>query len=209
MASAKIKARVKVDTSGLKDIERTAKKKTITLKAVKAGGKVVQQAVKARAPRRKYSGALKQSIGVKGAKGTRGQTAAYAVIGPRKSVVKLIPPTRGKKQIRAVPAYYAHLVEKGTRPHRLGLGQRLARAATKKKAAQAATSQSRGGQHRGARANPFIATAWVSSRKRAAAVAQSVLGQEIKKELAKVSVKVRAKLAAGRAVAGGGLLPDL
>lgn len=100
---------VQVFTSfpGLDAIERTAKKRAITLKAVKAGAKLVQHAAKSSVARR--SGALKQSLGIKSQKGTRGKTLALAVIGARAKVVKQY---KGKT---IKPAKYSHLVEKGTK----------------------------------------------------------------------------------------------
>lgn len=100
---------VQVFTSfpGLEAIERTAKRRAVTLKAVKAGAKLVQQRAKPAAARR--SGALRQSIGIKAQKGSRGKTLALAVIGARAKVEKQY---RGKK---VKPSKYAHLVEKGTK----------------------------------------------------------------------------------------------
>lgn len=99
---------VQVFTSfpGLDAIERTAKKRAVTLKAVKAGAKLVQQRAKANAARR--SGALRQSIGTKAVKGSRGKTLALAIVGARAKVVR-------QYKGRAVkPSKYAHLVERGT-----------------------------------------------------------------------------------------------
>lgn len=103
---------VQVFTSfpGLEAIERTAKKRAITLKAVKAGAKLVQRGAKGSVSRR--SGALKQSLGIKSQKGTRGKTLALAIIGARAKVVKVF---KGKT---IKPAKYAHLVEKGTKHSR-------------------------------------------------------------------------------------------
>lgn len=94
---------------GLEQIERTAKKRAVTLKAVKAGAKLVQSGAKSRVPKRKKSGALKQSLGIKSQKGTRGKTLAFAVVGARSKVVKLY---KGKT---IKPSKYSHLVERGTR----------------------------------------------------------------------------------------------
>lgn len=92
---------------GLEAIERTARKRAIVLKAVKAGAKIVQRRAKPATPKR--SGALRQSIGIKTQKGSRGKTLAFAVIGARAKVSKVY---RGKT-VR--PAKYAHLVERGTK----------------------------------------------------------------------------------------------
>ncbi len=92
--------------AGLEAIERTAKKRAITLKAIKAGAKLVQRAAKAKVVKR--SGALKQSIGTKAQKGRKGKTLALAVVGARTKVVQQY---KGRS-VR--PAKYAHLVERGT-----------------------------------------------------------------------------------------------
>lgn len=106
MARAKpIGVQVFSNFPGLDAIAKLAKQRAITLKAVKAGAKIVQRAAKANAPRR--SGALKQSIGIKAAKGTRGKTLAFVVIGARAKVEKVF---RGRK---VKPSKYSHLVEKG------------------------------------------------------------------------------------------------
>lgn len=158
---------VRLDLSGLKAIEKESRRRTITTKAVKAGAKIVQRAAKASAPKRKKSGALRSSIGVKAVKGKKGKTIAYAVIGPRKSKVKLLQ--RGRKQIRVIPRFYAHLVEKGTAAHSLGDGR----------------------QHPGTAARPFLRPALDSTRSAAGAEAARVLAAEIEKEIAKAAGKVK------------------
>lgn len=187
MAAKPIRATVAVDTKGLGAVAKITQQKTITLKAVRAGAKIVAKAAKARAPRRKRSGALKLSIGTKAAKGKRGRTTAYAVIGARKKVSKVVPVGRGGRMVKAVPAYYAHLVEGGTRPHRLKRGARLARRT------QAARGQGAGGQHPGAKAKPFLGPAFDATKDRAMAEAQRVLGEETRKLIAKQAARLAAK----------------
>lgn len=147
---------VEVFTSfpGLDAIERTAKKRAITLKAVKAGAKLVQATAKARAPRRKRSGALRQSLGIKAVKGSRGKTLALAVIGARSKVVKRY---KGKT---IKPSKYAHLVEKGTKPHMVGKRR-----------------------HPGAKAQPFLKPALDSNKVAAGRAMLDTLAAEIDKAL--------------------------
>lgn len=174
-----LKATVKLDTSGLARLASPAKQRAITLKAVKAGAKVIPGAAKSLAPRR--SGALKQSLGIKAVRGTKGKTSALAVIGARKKVVKEIQ--RSKKsasKTKAVPAFYAHLVEKGTRPHALGKGAKLAR----KGKPQIHTNQT-GRQHPGAKAHPFLKPAWEGNADRAIEAGEKVISQEIAKLMTK------------------------
>lgn len=135
---------------GLEAIEKTAKKRAITMKAVKAGAKIVQAAAKARAPKR--SGALKQSIGIKAKKGSRGKTLAFAVVGARTKVAKQF---KGKT---IKPAKYAHLVEKGTKPH---------------------------GGHPGAKPKPFLKPALESQKAAVGKAILATLAAEIEKATAK------------------------
>lgn len=62
--------------------------------------------------------------------------------------------TRGGKQVTRIPTFYAHLVEKGTRPHALGKGSRIARL-TKRKV----NVNQHGNMHPGSPAEPFMAPA--------------------------------------------------
>jgi hypothetical protein len=133
---------VKVDTSGLRGLASDARRRTMTVRAVGAGARVVAKAAKPLAPRRAaHGGTLKRSLGSKAGKGRRGKTIAFAVVGPRKSVERTIP--RGRKAVRVVPFFYAHLAEKGTRPHGLGGGRK----------------------HPGARPRPFLRPAWLRAAK--------------------------------------------
>ena len=179
---ALIRAGLTLDLSGLAALSSLAKQRAATLKAVRAGAKIVQQAAKARAPRRKGKGGggLRQSIGIKAVKGSRGKSLALAVIGARKKVVRMIP--RGKKMVKSAPAFYAHLVESGTRPHAIRKGAALGRKGG------AAKGQS-GGMHPGAKAQPFLGPAWESTRDRAIAEAHRVLGDAIRAVLGKAASK--------------------
>jgi HK97 gp10 family phage protein len=181
---AVVASRTVVDLSGLESVASAAKTRGMALKAVKAGAKLIVAAAKARAPRRKRSGALKQSLGIKPAKGTRGKTAAYAVIGPRKKTVKFVPVGRGGRTVKAVPAFYAHLVEGGTKPHALAKGSRLARGKR-----SAVVKSGAGGRHPGARAKPFLRPAFDSTVERAIAAAEAALAAELAKVLAKAKPK--------------------
>ena len=160
--------RVITDLPGLDAIEKTAKKRGVTLKAVKAGAKLVQTGAKSRVVRR--SGALKQALGIKPKKGTRGKTLAYAVVGARTKVVKVY---KGKK---TVPAYYAHLVEKGTKPHSL-----LRKAALGKLARAAAIRAGFGRRHPGAKSQPFLKPALDTQQEAIGAAILRVLQAEILK----------------------------
>lgn len=151
-----IAVHVFTEWGGLDAIERTAKRRAIAMKSVKAGAKLVQQAAKVRAPKRKKSGALRQSLGIKSEKGKRGKTLAFAVVGARSKVVK----TYKGKTIK--PAKYAHLVEKGTQAHDVA-----------------------GKRHPGAKAKPFLKPALDSEKLAAGRVMVQVLGAEVMKALQK------------------------
>jgi hypothetical protein len=164
--------RVITDLSGLAAVSSTAKKRTITLKAVKAGAKLVQAAAKAKAPRRKADGGgLQQAIGIKPVKGTRGRTLAYCVVGPRVKVEKQV--RQGRKTYKYVPARTAHIVEGVAKPHDLRRGK--------------------GGgvvRHPGAKPRPWLAPGWKEQKARAAAVTAEVLAAETQKAIEKAAVKV-------------------
>lgn len=174
---AGVRVKIEADVSGIAALASAAKERAVTLKAVKAGAKIVAAAAKANAPRRKGKGGggLKQSIGVKAVKGTRGKTLALAVIGPRKKVVRDIP--RGKKTVRSVPAFYAHLVEKGTAPHSTTKG------AKRKKAGP--------GRHPGTKPKPFLAPAFETNKAAVAAAVEKELAAGVEKELAKAAAKAK------------------
>jgi HK97 gp10 family phage protein len=177
-----VSVEVSTDLSGLNAIQKTAKKRQITKKAVGAGARVIAKDVKKRAPRRKGSGALRVSIGTKSQKGRKGKTLAFAVIGARKKVVRVF---KGRK---TVPANYAHLVEKGTKPHSL-----LKRAKSKlgrlKRVVRIAAGA--GARHPGTKPKPFLAPALEAKKAEAARVMMDVVAKEIAKELSKAASKLR------------------
>lgn len=174
------RVRLALDLSPLDALRKFSQQKAATLKAVRAGGKILQQAVKVRAPKRvtKGGGGLKQSIGLKAAPGKRGRSLALAVVGARKKVVKLVVPPRGKTPRKSVPAYYAHLVEKGTAPHAIQKGSRRV-------ARRGNSATSHPIQHPGARPNPFLAPAWHAAQREAIEAMSRVLAEAVAAILAK------------------------
>jgi HK97 gp10 family phage protein len=181
-----IEAKIVADMTPARLLASVAVQRRITLKAVKAGAKLVVPKAKAGAPRRKGSGALKQSQGIKAEKGKRGKTLAFAVVGARKKVEETIP--RGRKSVRVVPSYYAHLVEKGTRAHSLNKGAKLGRKG------KANIGQGTGKQHPGAKAKPFLGPAWESTKDQVGKVVTETIAAEVKKELRKNAAKAFGKL---------------
>lgn len=98
----KFKWKSKTSSPKLTKLQRALK--NINKKAMRAGAKLVLQAVKARVP--VDSGALRQSLTTK-VDSVKGETSAYALVGPRSKFVKAVG-GRPKK-----PSRYAHLIEKG------------------------------------------------------------------------------------------------
>jgi HK97 gp10 family phage protein len=97
---------------------------------VRAAGAIIIKEMRRRAP--KDTGVLKKSIGQKVKKYRRNQTVT-SIIGGRS---KAYETAEGKRN----PAFYAHLVELGTKPHRVG-----------------------DGVHPGSPAQPFMRPAWDAS----------------------------------------------
>ena len=182
-----IGSRVTVDTSGLDGLVSEAKKRSITLKAVRAGIKVLVPAARANAPRRPGSGALKQSQAYRAAKGRKGKTIAFAVQGARKNKEKVY---KGKV---IKPGSYDHLVQGGTRPHRTGAGEKLSRFVTLVNSTKAipGTSQSTGRRHPGAKANPYRRRAFESRQQAVIAATEAKAGEELQKEIERQASRMK------------------
>lgn len=188
-----IRVAVKTDVSGITAVVTAAKARGITLAGAKAAGNPLKNAARAAAPKRPGSGALKQAQGVKAAKGTKaGTTASYAVQGARKKVVKMVKVRGRKKPVKAVPAFYDHLVQLGTGPHAVGKGESLGRSGTKRRKAVAKTAQA-SGKHPGTAPNPYRRRAWQTVKGPAGAAAVAAMGRATQKEIDRQDAKVRAK----------------
>lgn len=193
-----IRVRAVTDTSGIAAVVTAAKARSITLAGARAAGKLLKTAARATAPKRPGSGALKQAQGVKAAKGTKaGTTASYAVQGARKKVVKMVKVRGRKKPLKAVPAFYDHLVQLGTKPHALGAGESLGRAASRRRKAAPRTAQT-SGKHPGARPNPYRERAWAAVKGPAGSAAVAAMGAAANKEMARQHSRVMAKLSGGK-----------
>lgn len=172
------------NTSGITDLITLTKTRDVTLKGAKAAGRIVSKAAKSKAP--KVSGALKAAIGVKAAKGTQGQTASYAVIGARKKVVKMVTRPGRRKPMKAVAAFYLHLVEKGTQPHQVGKGSKIGR--------KGKETVGKGGKHPGTKPRPFLGPAFEATKSEASDAALKAMAEEIQKQIAKASAKIHGQL---------------
>jgi hypothetical protein len=177
--------KVELDTRGFQGVVTEAQSRGMTLKGVRAGIKVLIAPAKAGAPRR--SGALKAAQGYKAAKGRKGKTIAYAVQGARVAAQRTY---RGKT---VKPGKYDHLVQGGTRPHRTGKGEKLAREAIRKFATvfKPGTSQTTGGMHPGAKPNPYRKRAFQTVKAVMTAAVSKAMGDELRRVLAREAAKAR------------------
>lgn len=185
-------SKVKIDVSGITELVSKAKSRSITLKGVRAGMKKFLPLARAGAPRRPRSGALKQSQGVKAAKGRKGNTISYAVQGAKTGFEKMVTPKGKHKPQRTVPEFYDHLVMGGTKPHRLGKGESLGRLSKRGRKAVIRTAQVKGGMHPGTRPNPYRRRAWEAAKDYIGAETNRVMAVEIQSEMAKQSARVKA-----------------
>lgn len=166
----------KVSVTGLRDcMRRVAKLKRgvrnkLIRKAMSKSTQPLAKAAKSRAPKR--FGLLQKSLGRKMKTYSKSGTVV-AIVGPRSGFQRPVP-GRGKNGKRRVanPLYYAHLVEKGTRPHSLGKGSRL----RGKKARQS------GAMHPGARPRPFLGPAWRAGRAKVESTFRNELWAGIQQE---------------------------
>jgi hypothetical protein len=182
---AEVGFKIRIDAGPIAAVVGDAKARNLTLKAIRAGIKVLVPPAKAGAPRRKGSGALKQAQGWRAGKGRKGKTVSWGVQGARLRVEKTF---KGKV---VKPHKYDHLVQGGTRPHRTGKGEKLARLFRRRTAdvMVPGTSQSSGGMHPGAKPNPYRRRVVQSRRGQMGAAIVRTLRDEIKKLLAKQAAR--------------------
>lgn len=197
MGAPKLTISTKVVTSvdGIQFLVTEAAKRNITFVGAKAAGKILKAAAKSAAPRRKGrgGGSLRQAQGVLVKKGKKGLTVAFAVQGARKKAVKMVVLKGRNKPQRVIPAFYDHLVQLGTKAHRLGKGESTGREATKRRKAIVRTSQTTGGKHPGTKADPYRKRAWEAVKGPAAAASMAAMQVAAKKAIQKQAAKVFAK----------------
>lgn len=185
-------SKVTTNVQGIVELVGVTKSRSITLKGVRAGIKKFLPLARAGAPRRKRSGALKQSQAVKSAKGKKGKTLSYAVQGAKTGFVKMVTPQGYRTPQKAVPAFYDHLVQGGTKGHRLGKGESLGRESVRGRKAVVRTGQLRGGMHPGTAPNPYRKRAWEVSKEFVGAETTRVMILEMQAEINKQNSKARA-----------------
>lgn len=168
---------VQVDTSPIPASMSDLQTRSITLKAVRAGIKIVQSRVKAEAPRKRRH--LQRAQGTVAKKGRKGKTIALAVQGAKTKYIRTRPSGGRAKSGKAKvwPAKYDHLVIGGTKPH----GVRKGGGTLAKK-------------HPGGRANPYRRRAYDSVSGQVNAEMLRVTGIEVQKMLAKNEAKILKKL---------------
>lgn len=133
--------------------------------AVRAAGSVIIREMRLRAP--KETGSLKKSLGQK-VKNYKRSGTVTSIIGARS---KSYGTAKGKRN----PAYYAHLVELGVKPHATGKKKSFYRRGT--------------GMHPGHSAQPFMRPAWDSAAPRARTAVIDKMTQVFDKESKALAVK--------------------
>lgn len=173
----------------LKDFEQNVRER-IARKALDAAAKPIVAAAKAKVPRR--FGALKASLGVVHRKYS---PVVVAIIGAKRG---FMASSRGKKLASkgkyAEPAFYAHLVEFGTKPHALGEGSIRVRRSTRtvngrRQVIELGPGPQHGRMHPGARPKPFLRPAWDANKQNCLGIMRDTIKAEVDKELGKVLAK--------------------
>lgn len=183
--------KIHIDVSPMVAVIGAAKSRNLTLKAIRAGIKVLVAPARSAAPKRKGSGALKQAQGWRAGKGTRAKTVSWGVQGARVRVQKTF---KGRV---VKPHKYDHLVQGGSRPHRLGKGEKLARLFRRRTGdvMVPATKQASGGRHPGAKPNPYRRRVFQANKGRMGATIVRTMDAEIKKLIAGMQTKLLASMA--------------
>lgn len=163
-----------------------------TLKAVRAGAKIILRVARSAAP--KGLGHLKRAQGIKAAKMKKGKTGSYAVQGAKTKYVKVVKAgsrsASGMK--RVVPAFYDHLVQGGVKPHSIRKGSKVTRTGKGGKVT-AAVGQGTGKPHPGHRANPYRRRAYEGVAQEVNREVLRVMGVELQKIINKNALKLAAK----------------
>jgi HK97 gp10 family phage protein len=133
--------------------------------AVRAGSSVIIKEMRRRAPTE--TGALKKSIGQR-VKTYRRNKTVTSIVGARS---KRYATDKGNRN----PAYYAHLVEMGTAPHRTGRKKSFYRRGA--------------GMHPGSKAQPFMRPAWDAAAPAAVAAVVDKMEQVFDKEAKALAAK--------------------
>lgn len=182
---AEVGFKLRIDAAGLIAVVGEARARTLTLKAIRAGIKVLLAPAKSAAPKRPGSGALRQAQGWRAGKGRRGKTISWGVQGARVRVEKMF---KGRV---IKPHKYDHLVQGGTRPHSLSKGAKLSRLFKRRTmdVMVPGRGQESGRKHPGAKSNPYRRRVVQSHRGQMGAAITRNLRDEIQKLLVKQAAK--------------------
>lgn len=168
--------RVEVDLRPLNEDIKELKTRAASVKAVRAGIKIIQGAAKGAAP--KLFGHLKRAQGTKAKKGSRGKTGAFAVQGAK---TKYRKPRKKKGKTatqlaEAIPALYDHLVMGGVKSHGVAKGGGV-----------------KNRPHPGARPNPYRRRAYYGVKAEVGRAMVKAYGDAIKKMIEKNAAKAAKK----------------
>lgn len=180
---------VEVNTSAITASLKDLQERSVTLKAVRAGIKIVQSAARGTVPKRLKH--LYRAQGTKAIKGRKGKTGSIALQGAKTKYVKVVATGKRAKTAtkRVVPAFYDHLVIGGVKPHYVKRGL-----STKTAEGRKALSGATGKKHPGHRGNPYRERAYNAVKPQVAAEILRVAGAEVQKMLAKNQAKAFRKM---------------
>ena len=187
-----IGASVTVSTAGFTFLVAENKRRDVTLKGVRAAGKVLERAAKAEAPRR--TGMVRKAQGVIAKKGRKGGTVSFAVQGARKRIEKFVVPPGRKKAVRVVPGFYDHLIQGGVKAHSMGMvhkEQQEYRVPGKLgyRTKLVRIKQDPGNPHPGHKANPYRKRAWSRSKGEAGEAAVDAMAEAQRKLISQAAAK--------------------
>lgn len=190
-----LKLKVNFDTSGFKGLVNEMQTRRITRLGVKTAIGILEGAARVAAPKRSGSGALQRAQWSIVKAGKKGKTISFAVQGAVKKAIWFVRLKGYRKPQKVRPEFYDHLVLGGTRAHRLGSGEKLARLAGVSKLGRvyrkaiAATAQTTGRLHPGSKPNPYRKRAWNIAKDRAAQAALKKMGEATQRAIAKAAVR--------------------
>ena len=135
------------------------------------GVKVKKYKNRGRYPAQTYSAEEARAIAASG--------ITVAIVGARRSFVQVVQrKLRYGKYEKAVPANYAHLIEKGVQPHAIGKGSSIR------------SRRSKGNVHPGFPARPWLEPAIASKREECQRIMAQSFAEDLRAEAARAKAKV-------------------
>lgn len=172
---------------------RKSLRRNILRRAVRAGCVVVQKDARRRVPVR--TGFLRKAIAVRADNrpyGVRGSVYITKTVKARKHATvagKFVAAKQRGFAGTIYPRAYAHLVEFGTQPHRLGRGSERSIKVRGDRVGPARNETGR--MHPGARAKPFMRPAFDTQKEAAVKETEKVLRREVEAEINKLKAARR------------------